>query len=699
VGVDTSIASKVPVTQYEYLGAARLVGTDLLQPKARWNHFEGAVSGTPYPDLDRFNRVEDSRWTSYKGTGGGTRDFYDVDIAYDPASNILSVTDNVHKNSSGNRNFDALYTLDQLNRLVRAEEGTLSGGSISNRSRDERWQDASGNLALSQTGNWLRRRLDLNGDGAFTGTGELDDTGAFSLANELKTRDTDSNGTANYTLAYDKSGNQTDDGKDYTYVYDGFGRLRQVKNRSDSSLVAEYRYNGLSFRIGWHYDADADKDVDSSDPWYYFCYDDIWRVVATFRADDADPKEVFVYHNAGFGGYGGSSYIDSVILRDRDADTKWTDPADDKREERRYYCQNWRADVSAILTDAGSMVEWVKYSSYGVPFALPAGDTDSDGDWDATDSGRISTSSSYDVRQDANLDGTIGAADITHANSITGGYQTLGRGILSSSGTANRKGYAGYEYDPTLEGAGKWLYHVRHRVYDADVGRWLRRDPLGYVDGMSLYEYVEGLAVIATDPYGLAAAIGSSCAGSCMPSATAAGFPEMSCEALEAEMMAGDTITEAIKSCMKMPTFCLRYQCLEQIYDSFNQLCGGCLEEYVRHLRTLINLWCLRGDPSKVTKSFCDAQYAIMKPVCDKCGSCRVPGNRQPTESECRQAKKTASCLGVCIGWYQWFDAVCAKGPGGKPDPKRHATKIKGMQGALQRCGKVLARCGRIGSE
>src|SRR5690606_29755538 len=278
--------------------------------------------------------------------------------------------------------------------------------------------------------------------------------------------------------AYDKVGNQTDDGVTYTYVYDAFGRLRQVKNRSDGSLVAEYRYNGLGFRIGWHADAEADKDVDSSDPWFWFCHDEAWRIVATFRASDADPKEVFVHHNAGLGGYGGSSSIDSVILRDRDATNQGGQ--DDGLEERRYYCQNWRADVSAVLTDAGSMVEWVKYSSYGVPFALPAGDTDSDGDWDATDSGRISTSSSYDVRQDTNLDGTIAAADVTHANAITGGYQTLGRGRLSSAGVANRKGYAGYEYDPTFEGAGRHLYHVRHRIYDADVGRWTRRDPIGY---------------------------------------------------------------------------------------------------------------------------------------------------------------------------------------------------------------------------
>jgi len=517
VGVDNSVASKVPVAQYEYLGAARLVGTDLLQPKARWNFFEGAVSGTPYPDLDRFNRVEDSRWTSYKGTG--TRTFYDVDIAYDPASNILGVTDNVHKNASGNRNFDALYTLDALNRLTRAEEGTLTFPSgvptLSNTSRDERWLDASAppNLALSQTGNWLRHRLDLNGDGSFTGTNELDDTSTFSLANELKTRDTDSNGTPNLTLAYDKVGNQTSDGLGYDYVYDAFGRLVTVHKVGDPGVVyAQYRYNGLGFRIGWRYDTSGNGYVDSGDPWYYFCYDDAWRVAATFRASDTHPKEVFVHHNAGMGGYGGSSYIDSVILRDKDIKAKWTEEAADERGERRYYCQNWRADVSAILTDTGSMVEWVKYSSYGVPFALPAGDTDSDGDWDATDSAGITTSSSYDVRKDANLDGAINASDVTHANSITGGYQTLGRGRLSSSGVNNRRGYAAYEYDPTFEGAGaggRHLYHVRHRVYDADVGRWTRRDPLGYVDGMSLYEYVRSQPIPRVDSDGLISTIGS----------------------------------------------------------------------------------------------------------------------------------------------------------------------------------------------
>ncbi|MCC5787100.1 MAG: hypothetical protein JJU33_10415 [Phycisphaerales bacterium] len=58
--------------------------------------------------------------------------------------------------------------------------------------------------------------------------------------------------------------------------------------------------------------------VDENDPVFLFCYDDRWRVVAVFRAADEDPKEVFVHHNAGLAGYGGYSYIDSVIHPDPD---------------------------------------------------------------------------------------------------------------------------------------------------------------------------------------------------------------------------------------------------------------------------------------------------------------------------------------------------------------------------------------------
>jgi len=87
----------------------------------------------------------------------------------------------------------------------------------------------------------------------------------------------------------------TDDGQSYKFVYDVFGRLRQIKDQS-SNLVEEYRYNGLNHRLSWHYDTDIDGDCDGSDKTYYFCYDDQWRIVATFRESDTSPKERFLYH-------------------------------------------------------------------------------------------------------------------------------------------------------------------------------------------------------------------------------------------------------------------------------------------------------------------------------------------------------------------------------------------------------------------
>ena len=46
------------------------------------------------------------------------------------------------------------------------------------------------------------------------------------------------------------------------------------------------------------------------------------------------------------------------------------------------------------------------------------------------------------------------------------------------------------------------LYHVRNRYYHEQLG-WITRDPAGYVDGMSLYQYCGSRATAAVDPMGL----------------------------------------------------------------------------------------------------------------------------------------------------------------------------------------------------
>ncbi len=223
-------------------------------------------SPTAYGNLDRFGRRTRDLWSGGAIPGG---EIHDVAVAYDRNSNITSTDESLATGLAGEypARRDAKFTMDDLNRLMRAHEGTLASGSISTTYRDERWQDGSGNLALSQTGNWTQRRLDLSGDGDFTDTDELDDTGTFNKANEWLTRDLDNNsGTTgnNFTLAYDAAGNMLDDGRNYEYVWDGFGRLRQVKKTTDQTLVAEYGYDGIGHRLSWTYDTDGDLDVDGS---------------------------------------------------------------------------------------------------------------------------------------------------------------------------------------------------------------------------------------------------------------------------------------------------------------------------------------------------------------------------------------------------------------------------------------------------
>lgn len=94
-----------------------------------------------------------------------------------------------------------------------------------------------------------------------------------------------------------------------------------------------------------------------------------------------------------------------------------------------------------------------------------------------------------------NLDGVV---DATDKGLLVA--KALGRDVLSTTGVANRKGYAGYEMLSGLAG-GKWL--ARNRMLAADLGRWSRRDPIGYVDGPSLYQPMESNPLARQDPSGL----------------------------------------------------------------------------------------------------------------------------------------------------------------------------------------------------
>jgi len=151
--------------------------------------------------------------------------------------------------------------------------------------------------------------------------------------------------------------------------------------------------------------------------------------------------------------------------------------------------------VALVMNSYGRPLEKVKYSAYGVAIEMTNLDYNADGVIDPDD-GADFIGAPYDW----DLDGDVDNADRTGFATDSSNYSGVvpSRGQVSLASIGNRKGYAGYEFDGLVE-----RYHVRHRVYVPEMGRWTRRDPIGYVDGMSLYHYCNSLSQTFVDPSGL----------------------------------------------------------------------------------------------------------------------------------------------------------------------------------------------------
>jgi RHS repeat-associated protein len=166
--------------------------------------------------------------------------------------------------------------------------------------------------------------------------------------------------------------------------------------------------------------------------------------------------------------------------------------------------------VIAVATPGkpGVVIDRIAYSPYGEATRTLRSDVNGDGFVNKDDyagiikprTGAAIGTAAYVVEADLDRDGKITQTDYDiciadDGKSSSGG---VGEAGLFSRGVRNSIGYCGYVFN---EDSG--LYTVRFRTYSPTLGRWLERDPAGYVDGMGLYEYVRGGPIAGVDPWGL----------------------------------------------------------------------------------------------------------------------------------------------------------------------------------------------------
>ena len=69
---------------------------------------------------------------------------------------------------------------------------------------------------------------------------------------------------------------------------------------------------------------------------------------------------------------------------------------------------------------------------------------------------------------------------------------------LSTSAVNNRYTYTGREWDSTIA-----QYYFRERMYDATLGRFCSRDPIGFEGGLNLFCYVTSHLLDLMDPFAM----------------------------------------------------------------------------------------------------------------------------------------------------------------------------------------------------
>ncbi len=390
------------------------------------------------PCLGCFNRIVNHPWAT------DTTTMAELNYGYDRNSNRLWREDV----AAGSNDFDELYTIDGLNRLVDLQRGRL------NTNKDAIQAGTLGfaqDWGLDPVGNW--DSFDVDSDG--NGTDDLAQTRTHNKANEI-TGIAETAGPTWVDPGYDAAGNTTlmpqvagsggsgggSPADRYDGTYDAWNRLVKLTEPMSTydGRVGEYEYDARHYRVRRREYSAAGKFVSAYDDYYT----SRWQRIETRSTTDpnavaTDVLAQWVWHASA------DAYVDALCSRERDTTGNGT------LDETLYACTDAMFNVVALVDGVSYIVEErYAYEPYGIASVLEP-------NWTAR------STSDYD-------------------------WGTRFQGLSTD-----------------LESG---LIYQRYRINHPGIGRFMQRDLLQYIDGMSLYaSYMSISSTI--DPLGLTTADGT----------------------------------------------------------------------------------------------------------------------------------------------------------------------------------------------
>ncbi len=260
-----------------------------------------------------------------------------------------------------------------------------------------------------------------------SGSTDLDQDRTHNEVNEI-TAITAASGTNWADPVHDRNGNMTTIPKPASLANGLTAKYdawnRLVEVKDGQTVIGKYEYDGSNRRVKCHVDSDAPRSPDGVDTYVHYFYNSSWQTLETRQTTTESAQPESLQPKHQY--VWSARYIDAPILRDENTDQ---DSLCD--DQRLYYLGDANFNVTTLVDSGGDALERYVYSPYGVVTVY-------DATWSNTRS-----ASSYD----------------------------------------NVALCTGREYDFETG-----LYCFRNRYFSADLGRFVGRDSLGYVDGVSLYQ-------------------------------------------------------------------------------------------------------------------------------------------------------------------------------------------------------------------